>query len=227
MPYQELGVALWFFIPALALAAIAYLWLIVKAFGVHVGWGIAVLLFAPAALLFVAVNWKAGRAPAALFLFACVLFAGGFVAGQFVTTHDPRVKMVEGEKHITLTRAKADYADVLKKNPDVVVLQMAECDVNDETLAALAELSQLRELDLNNNPITDEGLAHLAKLPKLEILRLNFTQITDEGFKKHLFDVPQLKEINVRQTKVASSTARAWVKEGKKHNVERKQTSGK
>src|SRR5262245_55241784 len=42
MPYQELGVALWFFIPALLLAAIAYLWLIVKAFGVHAGWGIAV-----------------------------------------------------------------------------------------------------------------------------------------------------------------------------------------
>src|SRR4051794_25322318 len=143
MPYQELGVALWFFIPALILGVFAYLWLIVKAFGVHAGWGIAVLLFAPAALLFVPLNWKAGRAPAALFVFACVLFAGGFVAGQFIETRDPRVKMVDGEKHITLTHAKGDEAALLKKNQDVVVLQMAECDVNDETLAAVAGLSEL------------------------------------------------------------------------------------
>ena len=227
MPLYELGVALYFFIPAVLLGAAALLWLLVRAFKASVWWGLAVLLFAPAALVFIPLHWKASRAPLALLLFACVLGAGGLVAGQFIETRDPRVKLVDGEKHVTLTRAKGDYAALLKKNSDVVVLQMAEVDLDDETLGLLPHLEHLRELDLNHTAIGDDGLAVIAQLPRLEVVRLNFTSITDEGFKTHLFDLPKLKEINVRGTKVSSATARAWVKEGKKINVERKQTSGK
>jgi hypothetical protein len=222
MPYQELGVALWFFIPALILGALAYLWLIVKAFGVHAGWGIAVLLFAPA-LLFVPMNWKAGRAPAALFVFACVLFVGGFVAGQFIETHDPRVKMVAGEKHVTLTRAKVDDYSMLKKHKDAAVLLMANSDVTDETLANLAGMDQLHKLDLSDTQITDDGLAVLAKLPKLRSLYVANTAVTDDGFRKHLFDAPQLIEIDLTGCKkIKSKTKRDWEAAGKAKDQKRK-----
>lgn len=224
---QELGVALFIILPALALAAIAHVWMIIQAFRAGVLWGLAVLFIPPVVLLFIPFQWKKARGPLALFMFACVVYAVGLVVAALPVSRDERVKMVDGEKHVTLTRAKADYVAVLKKHPDVVVLQMAECDVDDETLQVIGGLSKLRELDLNSNPITDDGLAHLAGLADLEILRLNQTKITDEGFEKHVATLPKLKEVNVRLTEVKSATARAWVKKGKEAGIERKQTSGK
>jgi hypothetical protein len=227
MPYQELGVALWFFIPALILGVFAYLWLIVKAFGVNAWWGIVVLLFAPAALVFLALNWKAGRAPVALFLVACVIFAGGFVAGQFAVAHDPRVTIVNGEKHLTLTHAKGDALSVIKKHRDVVVLQMAEAELSEETVEHLRGLPELRELDLNDSNVTDFHLAALSGMNKLEILRLNRTAVTDAGVMEHVLPLPSLKELNLRGTKVSTKLLRDWKKHGEKLQLERKFTSGK
>lgn len=184
-------------------------------------------------LIFVPTHWKVSRGPAGLFLLACVVAAAGLVLGQFSVSQDPRVTIeeVDGkkEKHITLTRAKGDepiaFEKLLKANADVVVLQMANEDVNDETLKLLEGLTELRELDLNDTRVTDEGLAILATLPKLEILRLNRTAITDEGFTQHLADKPTLRELHLRGTKVATETLRAWKKANE--SLDRKFTSGK
>src|SRR5258707_12606930 len=115
MPLEEFGVALFFFIPALLLAAAAALWLLIRAFGVSGLWGVGVL-FGVATPFFVVMHWQKARAPVLLLLLAFVLGAGGLVAGQLLVGHDPRVTMVEKggegddkhvkEKHVTLTHAK-------------------------------------------------------------------------------------------------------------------------
>jgi hypothetical protein len=207
---------LWVLVAAVVLAAIAWLWLVIRAFQTGVLWGILVLLLPPLALIFVPTHWKPSRGPTALFLFACVVAAAGLVLGQFSVSRDPRVKMVEGEKHITLTHAIVDDYSFIGKHPDVVVLQMANEDVTDETLKHLEGLKDLRELDLNNTQITDEGLAVLAKLPKLRSLRLANTKITADGFQKHLAQLPELVELDLTGCKSISSKAKRDWKTAKK-----------
>ena len=92
--------------------------------------------------------------------------------------------------------------------PDVVVLQMANPDVTDETLELLRGLNQLRKLDLNNTQVTDAGLVVLAGLPRLERLRLGHTKITDEGFRTHLAGLASLQQIDVTGTAVKGKTKR-------------------
>jgi hypothetical protein len=88
---------------------------------------------------------------------------------------------------------------------------MANADVSDQTLEHLRGMAQLRELDLNDTSITDAGLATLAGLPNLQILRLRATAVTDSGFRTHLLDKETLRELDVRETAIASKTMREWM----------------
>src|SRR5437899_2914318 len=68
----------------------------------------------------------------------------------------PRDKLVDGERHLTLTGwDRTDYADFLGRKPDAVVLQMANADVTDDTLALLADMTRLRRLDVSHSQVTD------------------------------------------------------------------------
>jgi hypothetical protein len=130
-----------------------------------------------------------------------------------------REKQVQDELHITLTGVSAaDYA-LLRNKPNVVVLQMANPAVNDETLLYLRGMDRLRELDLNDTKVTDEGLAVLAELPRLEELRLARTAITDAGFHKHLLGMESLNKLDLTGTKVKGKTKREWkkAKEGREY----------
>ena len=98
----------------------------------------------------------------------------------------------------------------LPSRPDTVVLQLANPDVTDATLAYLQTLTQLRELDVNDTQITDAGLELLSRLPALQILRLRGTKITDPGFRQYLDGKDTLLELDLRGTEVASKTLRAW-----------------
>ena len=70
----------------------------------------------------------------------------------------PREKLVDGERHLTLTGSDRKDYSVLKLKPDVVVLQMANPDVTDQSLESLKEMKALQELDLNGTQVTDAGL---------------------------------------------------------------------
>ena len=129
----------------------------------------------------------------------------------------PREKIVSGELHITITgwdNPSEDYA-VLATKQNVVVLQMANPDVTDETVKFLTDLQQLEELDVNDTKITDNGLAIIGQLPKLRVLRVRGTQVTDDGFREHLMGKETLREIDVRETEIASKTMRQWKSEQK------------
>lgn len=124
----------------------------------------------------------------------------------------PRDKMVDGERHLTLTGWDMDDYSLLWSRQDTVVLQMANEDVTDATLTYLWPMEDLRELDLNDTAVTDDGLKLLAGLPKLEILRLRDTAITDEGFRTHLLPLERLKFLDLRRTKVSSASKDEWRK---------------
>ncbi len=92
----------------------------------------------------------------------------------------------------------------------IVVLQMANPDVNDQTLGYLSGMTRLRKLDVSDSQISDAGLALIASMPLLEELYLARTHITDEGFQKHLAPKESLHKLDLTGTEIKSKTKRAW-----------------
>ena len=197
------------------LALAGYVWLLFRAWHLSWRWTLALLLFPPAALIFLCVHFRRLTVPATILLLGLCL-AGGTVGLNLILSRHinlgPREKTVNGELHITLTgwdQATKDYA-LLARKPETVVLQMANADVTDETLRHVSGLKRLQELDLNDTQISDDGLRVLAEFPSLRVLRLRGTQVTDQGFRDHLLGKESLLELDARETTIASKTLREW-----------------
>ena len=195
----------------LALLVVGWLWMVVVAWRQRAAWGVAVLLFPPAGLLFAVGHYAVSRVPLVLGLVGLLAAAGPPVVNRLLPVDlGPRDARVDGERHLTLTGwDRKDYA-ILRERRDVVVLQMANADVTDETLRELQGLDRLRELDLNDTQVTDAGLAVLASLPGLERLRLANTRVSDAGFRQHLEPHPGLVELDLRGTGVTREAIAAW-----------------
>lgn len=190
-----------FFFAALACLVVGLLWL------------------STLALIALTKGWKRARWPLGLILVGLVLAAIPLLWTRFggeVLDLGPRERVVDGERHLTLTgwdRPASDY-EILRLRPDTVVLQTANPDVTDEVVENLAGMDRLSELDLTDTGISDAGLATLARLPSLKKLRLSRTRITDEGFRKHLMDKESIEQLDVRGTALQPETIEAW--KGKK-----------
>ena len=78
---------------------------------------------------------------------------------------------------------------------------------NNGTMAAVAELPDIRRLDFVGSPATDAGLVHVRGLSRLERLNLADTQITDAGL-EYLAGLPQLRAICLRGTNVTDAGVR-------------------
>lgn len=206
--------AIYAVITGLVVAAVGAVWLIIAAFRERTGWGFAVLLLPVlGAVLFIFNHARRCTWPIVLLLTGG-LIVGGTIAADKIYAHfaarQPRDKNVEGDRHLTLTGvADVDYS-TLADEPDVVVLQIANQDVTDATLAYLKHMHKLRELDLNYTQVSDAGLKVLADLPELKILRLRKTAVTDDGFRAHLANKASLLELDARETQIASKTLREW-----------------
>jgi len=198
------------------LGVVGYIWLVVRAFRFWWLWGVGLILFPPAALFFIWRHFGKAVAP------VCTLLLAGAVVGtpyavnyyeQHFVPLKPYEQVVDGELRITLTGLKDfDYA-TLKQKPQIVVLQMANADVDDRTLEHLKGLDHLTELDLSGTQITDEGLAIVAALPQLKTLRIARTKVTDDGFHKHLFAKESLVHLDLTGTEVKGKTKRDWKKQ--------------
>ncbi|MGE3803478.1 MAG: hypothetical protein AB7K24_02265 [Gemmataceae bacterium] len=196
------------------LLVIGAIGLLIASFRERLSWGFAVMLLpGVGAVAFVFAHFRKSVRP------LLVMLAGGLVIGgtyglNYYLTHfvdlGPREKMVEGELHITLTGWDKDDYSVIAAKPDVVVLQMANEDVTDQTLEHLRGLTKLRELDLNTSQVSDQGLVILKELPALQILRLRKTKVTDDGFSENLAGKESLLELDVRETEIKSKTMREW-----------------
>lgn len=75
------------------------------------------------------------------------------------------------------------------------------------SLAALAELPELRELVLDDNLITDAGLSFLPKFPKLTDLRLNGCGLTDAGL-VHVAKQSMLTHLGISNNAITGSSLR-------------------
>ncbi len=104
---------------------------------------------------------------------------------------------------------RKDYS-VLKLKHDVVVLQMANPDVTDQSLDSLKEMKALRELDLSGTQVSDAGLKILKDLPTLATLWLARTKITDQGFRDALLSKDSLMRLDLSGTQVSRETAQSW-----------------
>jgi hypothetical protein len=193
------------------LAALAWIWLLVRAFRAHRGWGLGSLLFAPLGFVFAGRYPRKGAIPLGLFLI-CLLVAATPAIYTLTVPPDKNAheRDVGGEKRLTLTDSDPKTAPDLKQKQDVAVLQMANADVNDQSLESLREMKSLRELDLNGTQVTDAGLEVLKELPALAALRLARTKITDKGFRSALFAKESLMQLDLRNTAVSPETIRAW-----------------
>lgn len=199
------------FLAGMGILGLGVLVLLFVAFRQRVWWGLGILAFPPTALAFF---WKYRRqSPPAIAL----LLVGGLTAAapvayvRLLPIHlGPRRKIVGEEVHLTLTGWDRNEYFVLQREPDVVVLQMANPDVNDGTLAHLAGLTRLRELDLNGTKVTDAGLPRLKTLTSLERLKLRGTGVTDAGFRTSLAPMATLRQVDLRGTRVSKEVVDAW-----------------
>jgi hypothetical protein len=193
-----------------------YVWLIIRAFQQRRWWGVALIIFPPAALIFICGHFRRAIGPVCVLLLAAVVVAAPYAASYYERHFiplKPYEQVVDGQLRITLTGLKDfDYA-TLRQRPKVVVLQMANPDVVDQTLENLKGMDNLVELDLNGTQITDSGLAIIADLPQLKTLRIARTKITDEGFHKYLFSKESLVRLDLTGTEVKSKTKRDWKKQ--------------
>ncbi len=201
--YMQLG--------GITLAALAWIWLLVRAFRENRKWGIGSLVFPPLGFIFAARVPRRGAIPLGTFL-VCLLVAG--VPAIYTLTVPPDTsahdRVVGGEEHLTLTAADPKTAPDLKQKQDVAVLQMANPDVNDQTLESLKGMKLLRELDLNGSQVTDAGLEILKGIPTLVSLRLARTKITDKGFRSALLAKESLMQLDLRGTSVSKETIEDW-----------------
>jgi hypothetical protein len=193
----------------LALAALGALWLVGRATRDYRWW----MIFAPITLVvYVIRRTRRAIAPLAVIALGLVVATAPAAIDRLIPIDlGPRDKIVDGERHLTLTGwDRTDYADLLRQKPDTVVLQMANADVTDETLSLLADMTKLRRLDVSHSQVTDDGLWRLTALPALRELYLTGTKVTDKGVREALVPHPALKMLDVRQTAVTAEAVSDW-----------------
>jgi hypothetical protein len=235
-----------FMLGGLGVLALGYLWLLYRGFKQNFGWGLIALLtpvpFVAGFGLYIFTRqvhwwWIALACPLLLFLILArlagkvvvpsLLLLIGVVAASFPPLFlrfvpldlGPRDRLVNDEHHLTLTGWDRNSYSFLEGRPEVVVLQMANEDVTDETLQYLKGMTRLRTLDLSNSRVTDRGLKALSDLPALKILLLRKTKVTDEGVRDSLRPMDSLLELDVSGTKVSKEARKDWERAKKKRAI--------
>ena len=89
----------------------------------------------------------------------------------------------------------------LKKQ--LISLKLDESNVNDSTLTAVSDLSNLRRLQLSNTAISDQGLVKLKKLKDLGSLNLVGTKVTAKGILQ-IRDLKSLKYLYLYKTSITA-----------------------
>ncbi len=83
----------------------------------------------------------------------------------------------------------------------VVYINLADSEVTDDDLSAIATLGDVKTFWLARTSITDQGAKHLAKMKNLESLFLAGTAIGDEGL-RHLRSLSKITGITLNDTRI-------------------------
>jgi hypothetical protein len=155
---------------------------------------------------------------------------------------------LSGLRRLAIRRELPEDASVLRPLGQLRHLEhlgLRATGIDDRQLDFLDQLTELRTLDLGENPIvgpglkhiselskleelwlidcskfTDSGMEHLQKLSNLEHLILQFTQVTDAGLKP-LYGLPRLREANTlgsRVTRQGSTLLKLNLSSSRKRN---------
>lgn len=211
---EVVGVGLLF--GGLLLLVIGLLWLIIQAYRSS-GFLLAALLLLTTPLgplVYGLLHFRKSLRPLVLILSGLIIGAIPFAFShglELLMGLGERERIIAGERHLVLTGwDRPDYS-ILSSRTDVVVLEMGNPNVDDQTLKLLVPLTKLRELTLNDSVISDEGLKLLRQLPTLESLRIARTKITKEGVAEFLADPPaKLKDLDVSGNSIPASALRKW-----------------
>lgn len=211
---EVVGVGLLF--GGLALLVFGLFWLVVQAWRSS-GTLLAAALFLTTPLgplIYGLVHFRKSLKPLVLVLAGLIIGAVPFAFShglELLLGLGERERIIAGERHLVLTGwDRTDY-NILSSRQDVVVLEMGNPDVSDETLRLLLPLTKLRELTLNDSGISDDGLRLLRQLPALESLRIARTKITKDGIADFLTEPPtNLKELDVSGNSIPASALRKW-----------------
>lgn len=84
---------------------------------------------------------------------------------------------------------------------NVVLVDLDNEAVTDETLTGLSRLRSLERLHLSNTRISNDGLANLARLARLKVLTLNTDGIDDSGM-THVGKIASLQDLEIHSAKV-------------------------
>jgi hypothetical protein len=106
-------------------------------------------------------------------------------------------------KHLPISYLVLNYTPVIDEHlaavafmTELTVLDMQEAAITSRGLVHVKDLTKLWELDLNRTAVDDEGLKHLTGLVKLTHLLLSDTNVTDEGVAKLKASLPNLKSVD-------------------------------
>ena len=99
---------------------------------------------------------------------------------------------------------KASLQTLKNINEQLVILKLTNLAIDDNDLKIVADLKNIKKLNLENSLITDDGMAYIKQLSQLEQLNLYGTNISDEGLIQ-LTSLKNLSQIYLWKTKVTMS----------------------
>ncbi len=104
--------------------------------------------------------------------------------------------------------SKTQLTSLLLMKEQIVWLNLAGSNLDDESMEIIGQLSNLRKLNLEHNPITDKSLKSIEGLDKLECLNLFNTRVSAAGV-NNLSRWPALTELYLGQTLVDQDVIKA------------------
>ena len=104
-------------------------------------------------------------------------------------------------------------------NAQLVTLKLTNLPINDNDLKVVADLKNIKKLNVENTLITDNGLDYIKQLSQLEQLNLYGTNISDEGIIQ-LADLKNLSVLYLWKTKVTLNGIEQFKKLNPKVTIE-------
>jgi hypothetical protein len=103
-----------------------------------------------------------------------------------------------------VSAANSLVTQLLPLKKQLISLKLDQSNINDSSLVAISQLSNVRHLQISNTSVSDVGLSHLSTLKELQSLNVVGTSVTTKGLMA-LKDLKKLKYLYLYKTGVKES----------------------